>query len=138
MMMVVMSMKIASKRVGVLIGLVLLAVCGCFAQEAETTQQQVSEHMRKALGYLQAKQPDLAIPELKTVVGLDPNNVDAQANLGVLLYFRGDYANAAPVLRAALTMQPGLTKIQMLLGVSEKRLGDMLLLRMTWNKSSRN
>ena len=94
--------------------------------------------MRKALGYLQAKQPDLAIPELKTVVELDPNNVEAQANLGVLLYFLGDYANAAPALRAALKMQPELTKIQMLLGVGEKRLGDMLLLRMTWNKSSRN
>lgn len=123
-MMVVMSTKTVSKRLA-FIGLVLLAGSGCFAQSSETTQQQISEHLQKAQAYLQAKKPELAIPELKTVVKLDPDNAEAQGNLGVLLFFRGDYADAAPALRAALKIQPGLTKMQMLLGVSEKRVGDL-------------
>lgn len=124
-MMVVMSAKVVLKSVGALIGVMLLVSVTCFAQDSETTQQQISDHMQKAQAYLQAKQPDLAIPELKAVVKLDPDNAEAQGNLGVLLFFRGDYANAAPALRAALKAQPGLTKIQMLLGISEKRVGDL-------------
>jgi Tfp pilus assembly protein PilF len=58
------------------------------------------------------------------VVALDPKNADSQGNLGVLLYFRGDYVNAIPPLRAAVDLKPGLPKIQMLLGISEKRTGD--------------
>ena len=51
--------------------------------------------------------------------------MDAQANLGVLLFFQGDYGKAVPHLRAALDMQPNLTKIQALLGMAEKRTGDI-------------
>ncbi len=53
-----------------------------------------------------------------------PRNLDAQANLGVLLFFQGDYGKAEPHLRAALDMQPTLTKIQALLGMAEKRTGQ--------------
>jgi hypothetical protein len=35
---------------------------------------------------------DLAIPELHALVALEPKNSDAQGNLGILLFFRGDYA----------------------------------------------
>jgi tetratricopeptide (TPR) repeat protein len=58
-------------------------------------------------------------------VALDPDNVDARGNLGVLLFFGGDYARAAPQLRAALKLQPTLAKIQALLGMCEKRTGDL-------------
>jgi tetratricopeptide (TPR) repeat protein len=50
--------------------------------------------------------------------------VDAQANLGVLLFFQGNYVKASPHLQAALDLQPNLTKIQALLGMAEKRTGD--------------
>ena len=63
--------------------------------------------------------------EFQSVVALDPKNVDALANLGVLLFFQGDYAKATPVLRSALNFQPDLPpKIQALLGMSEKRSGE--------------
>jgi len=35
-------------------------------------------------------------------MALDPTNIDARGNLGVLLYFKGDYAHAIPELQAAL------------------------------------
>ena len=82
--------------------------------------------MRRAQQYLAEKKPELAIPELRAVVQLNPSNVDAHANLGVLLYFQAKYAEAVPELRAAVQAQPGLAKIQALLGTSEKRSGDLV------------
>jgi cytochrome c-type biogenesis protein CcmH/NrfG len=66
----------------------------------------------------------LAEREFSAILALDPDNVDAHGNLGVLLFFQGDYAKAAPELRAALKLQPALTKIQALLGMCEKRTGE--------------
>lgn len=107
------------------IGAVLLAACLSYSQQPESTQQQISNHLHKAQSYLAENRTDLAIPELKAVVQLDPHNVGAIGNLGVLLYFRGDYADAIPDLRTALGLQPDLSRIQMLLGMAEKRQGDL-------------
>jgi hypothetical protein len=54
---------------------------------------------------------------------LNPD-VDALGNPGVLLYFQGDYAGAIPQLQTALKFDPGLRKIQALLGMAQKRAGD--------------
>ena len=94
------------------------------SQAPAGNQDQIAAHSRLAQQYLNQKRPDLAIPELQAVVSLDPRNLDAQANLGVLLFFQGDYAKAKPHLRAALEMQPNLAKIEALLGMAEKRTGD--------------
>jgi tetratricopeptide (TPR) repeat protein len=105
----------------------LLACLLCplsFSQTGASLQSQLEAHGRSAQQYLREGKPDLAIPELKAVLALDPNNVDARGNLGVLLYFRGDYAGAIPELRAALKLKPGLCKIQALLGFSEMRHGE--------------
>jgi cytochrome c-type biogenesis protein CcmH/NrfG len=80
--------------------------------------------MRDAQQHMQQKRPDLAIPEFEAILALEPANIDAQANLGVLLYFRGDLAKSAPHLRAAVKAQPDLWKIQALLGLAEHRLKD--------------
>ncbi len=88
-------------------------------------QDQIAAHSRLAQQYLNQRRPDLAIPELQALVSLEPRNLDAQANLGVLLFFQGDYVKAEPHLRAALEMQPNLTKIQALLGMAEKRTGQI-------------
>jgi tetratricopeptide (TPR) repeat protein len=87
--------------------------------------QTAPDHARMAQQYLSQHRPDLAIPELEAVVASEPRNLDAQANLGVLLFFQGNYAKAEPHLNAALTLQPNLTKIQALLGMAEKRTGQI-------------
>ena len=94
------------------------------AQAPSSQQSQIEQHSQKAQEYLRAKQPALAIPELEALVALDPGNVEAQANLGVLLFFQGKAADAIPHFRAALDVQPGLGKIQGLLGMAEKRTLD--------------
>jgi tetratricopeptide (TPR) repeat protein len=100
-------------------------VIPCFSQSATSRQQQVESHKTQAQAYLNENRPDLALPEFKAIVALEPNNVDARGNLGVLLFFQGAYADAIPQLRAALKLQPTLWKIQALLGMAEKRTGDI-------------
>lgn len=112
------------RAVGWIGACLLLSVTLCLAQEANNMQQQITDHRRKAQQYLQEKKPDLAIPELQALVALDPNNTEARGNLGVLLFFKGDYANAAPLLRAAINRRAGLWRIQTLLGFCELKLGD--------------
>jgi tetratricopeptide (TPR) repeat protein len=114
-----------SKSTFSLFTLILSASVPCFSQTAPSPQQQVQEHTRKAQEYLRENRPDLAAPEFKAIVALEPNNADARGNLGVLLFFQGAYADAIPQLRAALKMQPSLWKIQALLGMAEKRTGDI-------------
>ena len=102
----------------------LLCATLCLSQASEDKRQEFSAHMQKAHGYLDEKQPLLAIPEFQAAVAIDPENVDAQANLGVLLFFQGKAADSIPHFRAALARQPGLAKIQGLLGMAESRTLD--------------
>ena len=104
--------------------LAFLPTLPLLSQASGSHQDQVAEHSRLAQQYLNQRRPDLAIPEFQALVSLQPRNLDAQANLGVLLFFQGDYVKAEPHLRAALDVQPNLTKIQALLGMAEKRTGD--------------
>ena len=108
-----------------LFALLLTTAIPCLSQTAPSPQHQIQEHTRKAQEYLRENRPDLAVPEFKAIVALEPNNVDARGNLGVLLFFQGAYSEAIPQLRAALKMQPSLSKIQALLGMAEKRTGDV-------------
>lgn len=104
----------------------LIGAAPCLAQNAQNTDEQrdFAAHVERAQSYLRQKQPALAIPELQAAVALEPENVDVQANLGVLLFFQGKFAEAVPHLRAAVEKQPGLTKIQGLLGIAEAHTSD--------------
>jgi tetratricopeptide (TPR) repeat protein len=106
--------------------LLLLSVACVFsaAQAPRDKQAEVKLHSRLAEEYLQQQRPDLALPELQKVVAMDPNNADARGNLGVLLFFRHNYKDAVPQLQAAVQLQPGLWKLQALLGLGEASLGE--------------
>jgi len=104
---------------------IFFVVLPCFPQTSPSRQEQIEAHTKQAQVYLSENKPDLAIGEFKAIVALDPKNVDARGNLGVLLFFQGAYADSIPHLRAALKLQPTLWKIQALLGMAEKRTGDV-------------
>ena len=115
-----------TKQVVALFWVVLcLGLLAGFSQSIPSRQQQIESHARKAAEFLKENKPDLAVPEFRAIVALNPSNVDALGNLGVLLFFQGAYADAIPELRAALKLQPTLSKIQALLGIAEKRTGDV-------------
>ena len=111
-------------KLGVVGFVLVMGAAFCLSQAAEDKQQEFAAHMQKADGYLREKQPALAIPELQAALAIDPESVDAQANLGVLLFFQGKAADAIPHFRAALKLQPSLAKIQGLLGMAESRTLD--------------
>jgi tetratricopeptide (TPR) repeat protein len=110
-------------RVATVAGLVTV---GCIAPTfAAQTTNAAQTHEQRAQEYLNQKQPKLAIPEFKAVLAADPDNLNALANLGVLLYFEQNYAEAAPYLKQAVAKRPDLSKIRALLGLAEKALGQI-------------
>jgi tetratricopeptide (TPR) repeat protein len=94
------------------------------AQSAQDVSQKIGTLEQQVQKYLQEQKPQLAIPLLREIVLLDAKNVNAQANLGVLLFFQGGHTEAIPHMRAALQLQPDLWRIEALLGIAEKRTGD--------------
>ena len=93
------------------------------AQRAPDAQANIAALQQQVKQHLEAQKPQLAIPVLRQLVSLDPKDVNAQANLGVLLHFQDKYEEAIPHLRASLLLQPDLWRIQALLGMAEKRTG---------------
>jgi tetratricopeptide (TPR) repeat protein len=92
--------------------------------QAPNKQNEINLHAQAAQQYLREHKPELAIPELQKVVALDPNNVEARGNIGVLLFFRGEYKEAVPQLSAAIQLQPNLSRLQALLGIAEEHTSD--------------
>jgi tetratricopeptide (TPR) repeat protein len=102
----------------------ILSLLAPIATNAQDVHQKVDALEQQVQKYLQEQKPQLAIPVLREIGSLDPNNLNAQANLGVLLFFQNNYAEAIPAMRAALRLQPDLWRIEALLGIAEKRTGD--------------
>lgn len=100
-----------------------------WSQSVPSDKAQIAQHERMAQQYLREQHPDLAIPEFKKVVELDPANIEARVNLGVLLFFRGEYADAIPQLRAALDANAELWKVRSLLGFAEEHTSDIAAAR---------
>lgn len=109
-----------------------------FAHTEASRQQQIESHTRKAAEYLKDNRADLAVPEFKAILAIDPKNVDAHGNLGAVLFFQGAYAEAIPELRAALKLRPTLWKTEALLGIAEKRTGNVEAARRDLEKAFPN
>ena len=95
------------------------------SQQTDNRQREIARHAQQAQRFLHENHPDQAIPEFRGILTIDPNNVYARANLGVLLFFRGDYTPAIPELQAALKLKPALWKVEALLGIAQKRTGNI-------------
>ena len=114
----------ALRHTSTVLVLLLSWVALSFCQSADDRQASFASHIQKAQQYLDQKRPDLAIPELQAAADINPDSVETQGNLGVLLYFQGKIADAIPHLRAAVERKPGMSKIQGLLGLAELHTND--------------
>jgi tetratricopeptide (TPR) repeat protein len=117
-----MSFLISRLSLAIVLCLPVAAPSKSFAQESGVSLQ---EHARRANEYLKANQPAKAIPEFAALVAAAPDNLYAQVNLGVLLYFQSQYADALSHLRKAVQLDPNVSKIQGLLGLCEYQLSDI-------------
>ena len=106
--------------VGVLFCFIALLGLPAAQTNAPGTNPNAQEHLARAQQALAKKQLDLAAQELHEAVTADPTNVEARANLGVVEFLQGKYAEAEPDLREALKQQPKLWKAQAILGLCEK------------------
>lgn len=102
----------------------LVGATPAIPQDSGDRQRQIASHLGQAQTFLKANRPDLAAGEFTAILRLDPGNSEAHANLGVLLFFQGDYVKAAPQLSAAVEARPELWKLQALLGMCERRIGQ--------------
>jgi Tfp pilus assembly protein PilF len=105
----------------VIVGVICLPL---LPQSQQEVQPKIAGLEQQVQTYLQQQKPQQAIPLLREIVSLDPKNVNAQANFGVLLFFQGSYAEAIPPMRAALQLHADLWRVEALLGIAEKRTGD--------------
>jgi Flp pilus assembly protein TadD len=105
-----------------LVLLLLLFTSTLTALAQSSNSAQVRDHLQRAQAALKANQIEAARRELQAVMLLEPNNVEAHSNLGVLYFFQGDCATAAHHFEAALSLQPSLVKAEALLGICDKRL----------------
>src|SRR6185369_771860 len=68
---------------------VWLAWPALMAQTAQDVPNAVAALEQQVQKHLQEQKPQLAIPLLREILSLDPKNLNAQANLGVLVFFQG-------------------------------------------------
>lgn len=112
---------------GTLLGiLVLLRFPMISAQGTPDTKEKIESLQKEVQKYLHEQKPDLAIPIFRQIISLDPANLNAHADLGVLLFFQNNYSEAVTELRAALNLEPKLWRIEALLGIAEKRTGNLI------------
>jgi hypothetical protein len=99
-----MSMKEAIRLLGTIV--FFFGSLQGVTQSTASRSQEVASHAGQAKEFLKEQRPDLAIPEFRAIVALDPHNVDARGNLGVLLFFQGAYEDAIPQPPAGISPVP--------------------------------
>lgn len=100
-------------------------VCLSAQTGATDAKREMQAHLARAQQAVADKQFEAAIRELNAVLALDPKNVEARGNLGVVQFLEGKYAEASQNLRAALRLQPSLWKAQAILGLCEEARGRL-------------
>jgi len=98
-------------------------VCLCAQTGPSDPKGSMRAHLARAQQALADKQFEVAIRELNAVLALDPKNVEARGNLGVVQFLQGNFAVASQNLRQALRLQPSLWQAQAILGLCEEAQG---------------
>src|ERR1700736_558407 len=103
--------------------LVLLSLAGSLAAQTDKNRQ-ISAHYKQAEAALAVGQAEKAAAEFRQILKLDPANAGAYANLGVIAYKSGDFAQAKQLFTDALKHGPALWDAKAFLGLSEMHTGN--------------
>ena len=105
----------------------------CSALAVQSTQMlaqsvppstELAADLQRGQAALKANDQTTATQQFRAALKLDPANVEAHANLGVLAFVHGDCNAAEREFQGALRGAPNLTKAQALLSICERRLGQ--------------
>jgi len=94
-------------------------------QSSVSHTSEVKEYLEQAQRALKNNRPEEAAQAYRAVLKIDPVNVEARANLGIVAMARGHWAEAAEELERALKLRPSHWKVQALLGLCELHLGHL-------------
>ncbi len=94
-----------------------------YAQAERGQQEQIRSHMQRAQEALKSGNIPVAEHEFHAILDFDPNNSEARAKLGFVLFMRGDWAHAAEDFQQVLKAQPHLANVQAALGMCQRHLG---------------
>lgn len=118
-----MRQRMVNLRWMLLLACVIVVLAPARAMQAGKSVTEKHE-LAKAQAALRAKNAAEAQLMFEAVLKLDPGNVEAQANLGVMAFFHGDCAKAERYFRGAIKGDAALTKLRALLAVCEMRMGQ--------------
>jgi Tfp pilus assembly protein PilF len=108
------------RTAGVLVSQALL-LCGfCLAQAGAS-----ATHIERAHQLIGEGKTDAAIAEYQAAVAVEPSNLEAQGNLGVLQFFAKGCLAAMPHLTAALNLVQPDARLQALAGICQQRQGKV-------------
>lgn len=102
-------------------------------QSTVSKVSQVRFHAQQAQAALKANDAEAAAAEFRAILVLDPRNVEAHVNLGVIAMSETNYQIASEHLHKALAIRPSLPQAQALLGICERRLGHSSAQRLLEN-----
>lgn len=102
----------------------LLHAYGLYAQGAAQKSTKVNNYLEQGQAALQANRTEAAIQDFQQVLSLDPKDVEANMNLGVIAFLRGDCEGAESRLKFALAGGTAQMKARAFLAICEKRMGQ--------------
>lgn len=91
--------------------------------QAADQNEGFARHARNAKAAIADNNVPVAKRELQAMLDIDPGNVDAHANLGMVEFLQGEYKEASGHFESALSRSPSLATAQAFLGMCEVRLG---------------
>ena len=86
---------------------------------------EVKGYLEQAQRALKDNRPEEAAQAYRAVLKIDPVNVEARANLGIVAMVQGNWGEAAEELQRALKLRPSHRKVQALLGLCEVHSGRL-------------
>lgn len=102
----------------------LLLSSGVCAQE-KIPASELQKYLEQGQESLKSNHPDAAAQAYRAILKIDPANVEAHANLGIVAMVQGNWTAANKELSAALHLQPSQPKVQALLGLCQIHLGNL-------------
>ena len=114
----------AAKTRNTILGLAILALLLHGSSLAQTANEQVVLHYKRAEAALKAGESQTAAAEFKEILKLDPGNAEASANLGVIAYKQADLPQAKQFFTDALKRNPSLWDAKAFLGLIQLQIGS--------------